>query len=552
MDIEKEKLRLSQVETLKWIKKNHKSTDMITVYFHDHDNFHYHSLYCALIPLSKKDKVLSKFNWDLSHGAGLPGSVVYHDNGEETPKYLRFGDDNGIEPLIIDREFYGIKDNYKEICEEFRLFHKLYHDRKNDHYLKISDDGNESLIARVKEKEIEIRTKELRQFLSVKEMYLSIQFDYREHSKAPLSDIGVKESSTQEMDDSMCWNHAYGSFKGFSDNKAFTRLVGKRLIDPLPKSKSGLYGFTEDLPEKHIDFIIDVDELGDEVLHTSNPDLLANNFGANPNAPDYLTPVDFRKEVLEKYCQQPSKYSVEDSSLSCGHLWGIQIDNHHDDKVCVWLGDLGRDLPYDDKLHWRSYNIPPEGGVSKTYFSRQILAQFTDSDRPEHIFEQKYNDLQKLCTEKINWQFLLPLNDADKHHFDGIRIPATNEQREFDELILSLTKILIDSLNEKMLNSFIASDMKDNLKGSISRLETVLSGIGCKDYEDHITFLRKLQNLRSSSTAHRKGSNYQKIANEFGIQTDDLKSIFKYILINSLNFLDYLIIIVGSGELNKS
>lgn len=545
MEIKKEKIRLSQIDTLKWLKKNHKSTDMITVYFHDHDDSHYYSLYCALIPLSKKDKTLSSFSWDFSHGDGLPGSVVYYKNGEEVPKYLRFGDDSGREPLIIDREFYGIKDNYKEICEEFRLFHKLYHDRKNDHYLKIGDDGNELLIARAKENKIEIRLKELRQFLSVKEMYLSIQFDYREHSTASLSNLEAKESGTQEMEGLMCWRHAYGDFTSFSDNQAFSRLVGKRLIEPLPKSKSGLYGFTETPIKKHIDFIIDIDELGDEVLHTSDPDLLANYFGANPDAPHYLTPVDFKKEVLEKYHQQPSKYSVEDSSLSCGHLWGISIDNHHENKVCVWLGDLGRDLPYNEKLYWRSYNIPPEGGVSKTYFSRQIMAQFTDSDRPEHIFVEKYNKLQKLCAKKMNWQLLLPLDDADKHHLDGIRIPATNEQREFDELILSLTKILIDSLNEKKLKCFTPSD----IKGSISRLESALSSVGFEGHESHISFLRKLQKLRSSSAAHRKGSNYQKIANEFGIQTDDLKSIFKIILNDSLSFLDYLITIVGSGKL---
>lgn len=553
MDFEKERIRLSQSKTLDWLKQEPKATDMITVYFHDYCETHYHSLYCALVPISDKDRVLSNFSWDLSHGSGLPGSVVYHENGDEVPEYLRFGDDDGIEPLIIDREFHGIKKDYKEICEEFRLFHRLYHDQKNNHYLKINDDGNETLVAKVKENKIEIRAKEIRQFLSVKEMYLSIQFDYREHSKIPLNKFTIQEGTGKDyQEEFMCWSHAYGDFRGISKNHAFSRLVGKRLINPLPKSKSGLYGFTEEPPKKHIEFIIDVDEFGDEVLHSSDPDLLANNFGANPDAPHYLTPVDFRKEVLEKYYQQPSKYSIDDSSLSCGHLWGMQIDNHHDEKVCVWLGDLGRDLPYDEKLHWRSYNISPEGGVSETYFKRQILAQFTNSDRPEHLFEQRYNKLQKLCGKLLNWQLLLPLNDSDKHHFDCIRTPVTNEQREFDELVLSLTKILIDSLNEKKLNNFISPEDKGNMKGSISRLEKALINLDCHNFEKHIAFLRKLQGIRSSSTAHRKGRNYQKIATELGIETDDLKSIFRRILDDSVEFLGYLISITESGKLQKS
>lgn len=120
------------------------------------------------------------------------------------------------------------------------------------------------------------------------------------------------------------------------------------------------------------------------------------------------------------------------------------------------------------------------------------MAQFTDSNRSEHLFLQKYNKLQKLCAEKMNWQILLPLVDADQHHFYGIRIPATNEQREFDELILSLTKILIDSLNEKKLNNFIASDMKGDIKCSIYQLEIALSSVASEDYKKHIIFLRYL------------------------------------------------------------
>ena len=48
---------------------------------------------------------------------------------------------------------------------------------------------------------------------------------------------------------------------------------------------------------------------------------------------------------------------------------------------------------------------------------------------------------------------LKPLREGDLHHLSGLRVPANNEQREFDELTLSLTKILIDSINEKSLES---------------------------------------------------------------------------------------------------
>ena len=263
----------------------------------------------------------------------------------------------------------------------------------------------------------------------------------------------------------------------------------------------------------------------------------------------YGAPVHFRKQVLDKYYQEPSKYSVEDSVLSCRYLWGLNIDNHHDDKVCVWLRDIGLYLPYAEQLHWRAHNIPPEGGVSKTYFKRQILAEFTDSDRPEDLFKQRYHDLQEICRERLGWQLLLPLDAGDDYHLQGLRIPADDEQSTFDELVLGLTKILIDSLNEKHLNTLIPDNQKAKLKGSIARLEAVLSSHDIEDAADCISFLRKLQSLRSSSATHRKGRNYQKIAKDFGVENQSLREVFTKILWQALDVLTYFTLLVRSGQI---
>lgn len=551
MNIEKEKERLSQQKMLDSVIYEPKPTEMLTVYFSDYGSRnHNYGIYCALVPIAKKEEVLSRYEWDLSIGSGVPGSCVYYDQGVETPEYHRFGSDNGIEPLVICRSFHGLKNDYKEISEEFRLFHNLYHDHINNKYIKI-DDGNEVNVIEVNSNSIQIRVKELKQFLAIKEMFLSIQFDCREHSYISEEELSVDRSELSDKNDLHLWTLAYGDFGGVSEYQAFSRLLGKKIIMPFPKSKSGLYGFTKEEPKNYADFIIDSDEVGDDLSYNSNPDLLANFFGANPDAPHYLTPVHFKKEVLDKYYGKPSKYSVSDSHLSCASLWGLQIDNHHDDKVCVWLGDLGRDLPYEEQLYWRSYNVAPSGGVSETYYKRQIMAQFTDSDRLEHIFKSRYLALQNASNENLGWNILLPLSDEDAHHFECLRIPSTNEQRDFDDLVLGLTKILIDSLNEKEFNKFINKELIVDIKGGISRLETVFKNISIEDYEDHIQFLRKLQNLRSSSSAHRKGSNYKRIATEFEIGSKDLISVIEGILAKSVELLDYLIGVCSSEQLKK-
>ena len=545
MSIESDRDRLSQAKKLEWLQRDLQMTKRIDVYFSSYKSGNSDStssivIYCALIPLDGIDRALSSPSWDLRSDDGMPDASVSYEGGEEKVEYLRYGVYNGIEPLVFCRDFYHKKYNgYMEICEEFRLFHKLYHYKKTDKYIKIDDEGEEHTVAVVKPDCVQIRLKELRQFLAIKEMYLSIQFDCQERSTFSLEELGLEQGETHQRNSFMRWCHGYGDWD-LSKYKSCSRLVGKRLIKPLPKSKSGLWGFAEEPQKRYIEFIIGVDENGAEITHTSDPDALAGYFGA---------PVHFRKQVLDKYYQEPGKYSVEDSVLSCGYLWGLNIDNHHDDKVCVWLSDIGLYLPYTEQLHWRAHNIPPEGSVSKTYFKRQILAEFTDSDRPEHLFRQRYQDLQKVCKEYLGWQLLLPLETSDEYHFQGLRIPATDEQRDFDELVLSLTKILVDSLNEKRLNTLIPDDQRTKLKGSIARLEAVLSSRDVEDAADCISFLRKLQSLRSSSAAHRKGRSYRKIAKDFGVESQSLRDVFTKILWQALDVLTYFALLVRSGQI---
>lgn len=551
MSVYDDRERLSQKRMLEFLRRNLQMNEMIPVYLSDRDEQHNHGIYCALIPSGEIDGVLCRPAWDLYHGGGLPGSEEYYMDGERRVEYLRYGASDGVEPLAIDRDFFGLRKNYMEINEEFRLFHRLYHDRKLDHYIKIDDDGNEELVAVVEANQVQIRLKEILQFLAIKEMYLSIQFDCREYSEHTLKELGLEDGGTDQRDGLICWGHYCGDFGGIGKHQAFSRLLGKRLVAPISKAKSGFGGFAEEMPKKHVDFIIGIDENGDEVAHTSDPDTLANFFGANPGAPHYQTTVHFRKQVLDKYYQQPSKYSVKDGVLYCGNLWCMYIDNHHDDKVCAYLGDLGRDLSYEEQLHWRAHNIPPQGGISETHFKRMILAEFTESDRLEHLFPQRYQELAKACDENLGWRLLLPLEKSDEHYFRCIRIPGTDEQRDFDELVLGLTKILIDSLNEGQLNALIPEDQRASLRG-ISRLEAVLMSRSTADANEHIGFLKQLQSLRSTGSAHRKGEKYQKVARGFGIESQNHRAIITEILQKSIALLDYLTRVVNSGALSQN
>jgi hypothetical protein len=132
------------------------------------------------------------------------------------------------------------------------------------------------------------------------------------------------------------------------EGTTFSRLLGKKIIPPLPVEKCGVWPY--DAPaRKFADYIIGMNAEGQNVVHTADEEELANYFGKNPGAPHYLTPVWFRREVLSKYYEHPEKYSVEDGYLRCGSLWGLSIDNDLPDHVVVYLGDLGH-LAYEEQL----------------------------------------------------------------------------------------------------------------------------------------------------------------------------------------------------------
>lgn len=543
---EKQKVALSQGDVLTGLMADLPAGELLTVAMRHKTDTQDLCIYCALIPNDGIDRALANQGWDLTQGNGLPGfAQTWQADGTESIQYLRFGTSDGIEPLIHYRDSYGMGEPYYELSEEFRHFNRLHYDAKRNVYMRWDGAGAITDVAILEPKHVRIRLKEIRQFLAAKGMHLAVFFDCHQHAQAPLDELGLDDDFEVIRKPLATYGLGYGA--DMKDGHAFSVLQGKRLIPGYELAACGAWPFNEAEPRQAIDFILDVDEQGREICHTSDPERLRNGFGANPDAADYLTPVHFRKGVLDKYYAQTSKYSVEDGYLRCGELWGIQIDNHHGDCVVAWLGDLGRDLPSDEQYHWRSHNIPPAGGISATFFRRQLMAGFAETDRLDLLFKQEYAKLGELAQKRLGYPLLLPLDAADEHYFASLRVPAQDEQKDFDEVVLGLTKILIDSLNEKELNKHIKKEELEALKGSISRLEKVLTSRGLNGFEPHIKFLRNLQDLRSSGAAHRKGGNYKKVAKTFELDSRTLRDVFKGILASALDLLLFLAGAVESG-----
>ncbi len=468
-------------------------TSWITLYRCDGEE----NWFSSLVAPENLPKTLSDISWDLHWGQMRPCIVTYglHDDAELG--YERFQDE-GIEPIVIARE----RDSgpfFVELAEDIRLFLNLF-PGENGNLVRGDENGDEEVVVTVSAQEVQIRKGPLLRYLQARQMYLAVYFDHvlhlDEHGENPLPEaeqyIDVREADR-------AW-----SFGSCDDaGPPFSRLCGKRLLAPPPRQSRTERDGDGD---RYAAFIIGEDEMGSPREYSADPKGLADFFGKNPEAPNYLTPVHFKREVLDRYFHNPGKYAVSDGVVRNDPHWVFRMDDDHSRRVLVFLGDLGRDLPYSEQLHWRAHNILPDGGLSRTARSRSFDAQPADGEQPEHRFKAAYHHFTKAWLDVHGWPLFRPLAASDQHLLTKLHVPTSDNPAELDAQLLGLAKILVDSLNDAELDSALVSAVAG--ERSLAKLERYLGMRKYPDTERDVGTLRTIQGLRSSGAAHARGSNY--------------------------------------------
>jgi hypothetical protein len=471
-----------------------------TLYKSHKDNHQNVVLYSALSPTSRRELVLNDTSWDLSVGSGKPCFNQTSPGGEElTAEYMRFGNHDGVEPLVVKQHHYGIRPDEIHLSEEFVLFHNLYEDRAQRKYYKIHDNGTVELVAIVTDMEVRVRTSYLRQFTAARQLDLLLFMDNTVNvSTEDINGASIDfDDMTLRVNEQLCTYQRSAGDNMFSGGGAFSRTLGLKIIPPQPMEHSGVWPF-EDSDDDYPDFIIGEDENHRPVRHTSNHVGLGDL---------YLSPVFFSRNVLQKYYDDPDTYSVEDGYLRCGSLWGAQIDNDNPEFVVMFLGDIGRDLPASERHHWKSHNITPTGNISATSFNRSFMAQPANPTSPDLVFRMTYNQFNSKWRTVFAWDLFKELHGPDGQIIQRVHVPSNESGQEFDDQILGTTKAVIDSLNERGIVGELGSTVPDE-KG-IQKFERFLQEKGYPNTERDISLLREIQSLRSRNAAHRRSANYR-------------------------------------------
>lgn len=527
---------LYQIDIREWIERGLDADIMVPVSGNKIDEKYDIYLQSFLLPLDEVENDMENDTYN-AHTL-MPGITVYGSWEDDEKVYHCWGNDNGYEPLIIKREYNGVAPDSIEIVEEFRLLFNLYFNSQKKEYIDVSNGEGITVVKMNDNGYITIHKRYLKTYLAVKEKVLMIHIDSRCISISDSEKVKEDGLAYRNNDNTIFYTLNIGNTSTGLKRENYSYIFAKNVISGCSLCDSNIWPYNEE--KTYVDFIIGIDENGKEIRHTCNPKDLNNYFGANPTAPHYLTPVYFDSAVLNKYYSKPEIYKVGDGIIRCGVLWSLYIDNSNSDYVSAYLGDLGRDLPSEAEQHyWRGFNKPIGGKLSKTKIKRDFMCIASDSDSPDFVFKKAYTRLNQVFAEKYGWPLFLSLTEQDTYNFETLRVPVNNSIAEMDMLVLSLVKILIDSLNEKSISKRLTGNY-EKLVGSISKIEAWLCESNIENYDEHIKFLRNLQELRSSGTGHRKGKGYQKITKKLDVKKENYAETFSCLLKDATNFLTFM------------
>jgi hypothetical protein len=201
---------------------------------------------------------------------------------------LRFGNNDGLEPLVIFRSFGGLKEPCLEISEEFRYYFNLYNDFERKILIRFDTDGEEEIVAKYSANQIQIKLDYIKKFLSVKVMSLALFFEIKRFSLLTIEDLGFKEHYKTVKRKNIRYTKSITKWASIDEDhrRALAMLQGKKILTGLKycDPEQGLKGE----PKKSENYIIGFDLNGNTIEGTFIHGKSAKEKGKKISAP-YLT-----------------------------------------------------------------------------------------------------------------------------------------------------------------------------------------------------------------------------------------------------------------------
>lgn len=438
--------------------------------------------------------------------------------------YYSFDLPNGDSRIIHERK-YPNKDTYITIsnsfidefdCGDFTHIHAEQEGLNINYYFhQHNHSKSDKPIIITNSNEVWISKYFLKHYLSMTEQALSLQFEYVYYDD-------TFSGHTPDLIETIIHNDRNMIIKRrHYDNSNYLGLSGKKIVDGFSNYNEDDYDMNYEKKEVGKFILSQNDDGGYEYLEITSGSYIRGD------AELYSTLLYFKRDVLDKYINLPSVYTVEDNYIRGGNL-NLKADTNHSEYVIVHAGRLSL-LPITELKHWEAHSIPNKKDMSKAYFLRMIAGEWANPSGVDFVFKDAYEELNKLFLEKFSNVLWKPLNKEQEHEFNTLLILNDNEAKNFNDQMKKLAIILVDSINSDLLPK------KENEKeGSISLLKRFLENNKYPHCDDFIKMLRNIQSIRSILSAHRQGSTISKEVKKyfeyFNIDEKDFKSSFSRVL----------------------
>ena len=468
------------------------------------------AIFCCFAELNHRPQILDGCDW-LKHATDFtPGFCI---SAGSTQFELSCHD--GFHFIVMEQYFHSLGENQLHLNQEFALVFELYRGSDGNYY-SIDECGGREIAVEFSERRVRVKTKYLHRYMCAKQV-LFLQFiDSRISTPGHYPFNANLLDSDSETGSNYTFTRSY--LGAAPDEYVLSMIYARSFMEPGPVEHCGLWPY-DNKEEQYPEFIIKELPDGTYEQYTCEESKLANYFGANPGAPHYLTPVFFNPSVLDKY-RRDEHFDVTERRLTCESEWSIEIDNVIPSRVMVFLGDLGRDLPESERLHFKAHEISPAGqSISEEVFANDFLNCWVDSSGPISNLSNAREALNNAWKTSFGSPLYRSIHHDELSLLKQIRIPASNGNEEFDTVVLNLTKLLIDYIDVSQFADY-------EIDGGINKLETFLSENGIST---DLSPLRDLQSLRSSGIAHAKGKNYEKLKKRIltGNNASDVASLIE-------------------------
>jgi hypothetical protein len=480
-------------------------------------------LYAAFVPRRKLGKryVTDLLEWNLSVSAGWGYGYGWNQTTGELEPFVGAPLDGtgtrsleGAEPVVFVRDIFESSDSqYLELNQRFAHISNVHLVAQKQAYCQVDTNGDlKSVVTLRKEpgNTLCTVTRDLLDFY----MYLTDSVLVRVFEVNRFRDRPVRpEPATMRLVHD-------------TDHDVHARLV---LIDEHgPNLSSYLRGFQvirnmrpveemqrrlrgEPVEGRQYATFLAFDFKHDEVRECScDPEQLGNYF-VESDLPFETSPAFFRPDVLNKYKLDPDKYTFGYRSITCRASWSLKYDINEAGQVHAYLIDLAR-LPYQEQLHWKAANVPPEGSISERAFRNDFKGEWFSADDPLEDLKRHLIEFPKAEQQGREVAIWAASEDAKARGFPRLTYVVTESTKEWEDQILELNKVLVEGFKKPALKlaakALGADDDTTAQFGTLRLLRFCLEkrGVEPEVINDSVGPLQELNDLRSAGGVAHTGT----------------------------------------------